>query len=120
MVAAAMRLVHAIGRGLFSLWVWSIGFSWMLFAASITLGEVLVAERRFLFYALAPILYNAGIVAGTVLLHDQLGIKAAAVGAVIGASLHLGIRVVGMLRSEVALRFRLDVRLPAIRVPPMG
>ena len=37
MVAASMRLVHAIGRGLFSLWVWSIGFTWMLFAASITL-----------------------------------------------------------------------------------
>ena len=32
----------------------------ILFAASITLGEVLVAERRFLFYALAPILYNVG------------------------------------------------------------
>ena len=42
----------------------------ILFAASITLGEILVAERRFLFYALAPILYNVGIVAGTVLLHD--------------------------------------------------
>jgi len=50
----------------------------ILFAASITLGEVLVAERRFLFYALAPILYNAGIAAGTVLLHDSIGIRAAA------------------------------------------
>jgi putative peptidoglycan lipid II flippase len=74
-----------------------------------------VAERRFLPYALAPILYNVGIVAGTLLLHDAIGIRAAAVGAVIGASLHLGIRVVGILRSSVALRFRLDVRMPAVR-----
>ncbi len=87
----------------------------IVFAASIALGEILVAERRFLFYALAPILYNLGIVAGTVLLHDRLGIMAAAVGAVIGAFLHLGIRVVGMLRSSVPLRLRLDLRLPALR-----
>ena len=37
----------------------------VIFAASITLGEVLVAHRRFLFYALAPILYTTGIVLGT-------------------------------------------------------
>ena len=87
----------------------------ILFAASIALGEILVAERRFLPYALAPIMYNVGIVAGTVLLHDRLGIMAAAVGAVIGAALHLGVRVVGMLRSSVPMRLRLDLRLPALR-----
>jgi putative peptidoglycan lipid II flippase len=87
----------------------------VIFAASITLGEVLVAERRFLPYALAPILYNLGIVAGTVLLHDTMGIRAAAVGALIGALAHLGIRIVGMLRSTVPLRFRLEVRMPALR-----
>jgi putative peptidoglycan lipid II flippase len=86
----------------------------ILFAASITLGEILVAERRFLFYALAPILYNVGIVAGTVLLHDRIGIYAAAVGAIIGAALHLGIRVVGMARSTVRIRLRLRLRMPAL------
>ena len=45
----------------------------IVFAASITLGEILVAERRFLYYALAPILYNVGIVGGTLLLHDTHG-----------------------------------------------
>ena len=87
----------------------------IVFAASIALGEILVAERRFLYYALAPILYNVGIVVGTVLLHDRIGIMAAAVGAVFGALLHLGIRVAGMLRSSVPLRLRLDLRLPALR-----
>jgi len=87
----------------------------ILFAASITLGEILVAERRFLFYALAPILYNAGIALGTLAFHDTMGIKAAALGAVIGASLHLAIRVVGILRSTVRIRPRLDLRMPALR-----
>jgi putative peptidoglycan lipid II flippase len=86
----------------------------VLFAASITLGEVLVAERRFLTYALAPILYNTGIVLGTVLLSDSIGILAAAVGAVIGALLHLGIRVVGVVRTWVRIRPRLEVGMPAV------
>ena len=55
----------------------------ILFAASITLGEILVAERRFFFYGLAPLLYNVGIVLGTVAL-SGLGIFGPAVGAVIG------------------------------------
>jgi putative peptidoglycan lipid II flippase len=87
----------------------------ILFAASIALGEILVAERRFLFYALAPILYNAGIALGTLAFHDSMGIRAAAVGAVIGAALHLGIRVFGMLRSPVRMLPRLDLRMPALR-----
>jgi putative peptidoglycan lipid II flippase len=87
----------------------------VIFAASIALGEVLVAERRFLSYALAPILYNVGIAGGTILLHGSLGIRAAAVGAVAGALLHLGIRVAGIWRSSVPLRPRLDLRMPAVR-----
>ncbi len=87
----------------------------VLFAASIALGEILVAERRFLYYALAPILYNVGIVAGTLLFHDSMGIRAAAVGAVMGAVLHLGIRVIGIVRqSSVRIRPRLDLHMPAL------
>ena len=36
----------------------------VIFAASIVLGEVLVAERRFFWYGLAPLFYNGGIVLG--------------------------------------------------------
>ena len=46
---------------------------------------------------------------------DVMGIKAAAVGAVIGACLHLAIRVVGMRRTTVRIRPRLDLRMPALR-----
>ncbi len=87
----------------------------VIFAASIALGELLVAHRRFLWYALAPILYNTGIVGGTVLLGDRLGIHAAAVGAVAGAVLHLGIRVVGIARTDVRIRPQLAVRTAAFR-----
>ena len=87
----------------------------VLFAGSMALGEVLVVERRFAFYATAPLLYNAGIVIGTLVLAPTIGITAAAIGAVLGASLHLGIRVVGITRTPFRIRARLDVRTSAIR-----
>jgi putative peptidoglycan lipid II flippase len=82
----------------------------VIFAASIVLGEILVAERRFLAYGLAPLLYNGGIVAGTVLLADRLGIAAAAIGAVVGALAHLAIRVVGIARTSFRPRPSLALR----------
>jgi putative peptidoglycan lipid II flippase len=87
----------------------------LIFTASIVLGEVLVVKRRFLFYGLAPLLYNGGIVTGTVLLGGPLGIFGPAIGAVLGALLHLGIRLIGIARSDFAIRPRLAVRTEAIR-----
>ena len=87
----------------------------ILFAASIALGEILVADRRFLFYGLAPLLYNAGIVLGTLLFADRFGIFAAAIGALLGAALHLGIRIVGIRRTTFRIRPRLAVRTAAVR-----
>lgn len=81
----------------------------ILFAASITLGEILVAHRRFLFYALAPILYTGGIVLGTVLLGPTMGIHGSAYGALAGAAAHLGIRAAGVARTG----FRIA---PAVRI----
>ena len=51
-------------------------FTPVIFAASIVLGEILVAERRFLAYGLAPLFYNGGIVVGTVLLASGSGSSA--------------------------------------------
>ena len=71
----------------------------VLFAASMALGEVLVANRRFVFYALAPVLYTTGIIVGTVLFSARFGIAASAWGAVAGAVAHLGIRAIGTTRT---------------------
>lgn len=86
-----------------------------LFAASIGLGELLIAERRFVWYALAPILYNAGIVLGTAAFGASMGIRAAALGTVGGAALHLGIRMIGISRTSIRLRPAFALRTAAIR-----
>jgi putative peptidoglycan lipid II flippase len=90
-------------------------FTPVIFAASIVLGEILVAERRFLFFGLAPIMYSGGIIAGTVLLSEPLGIYGAAVGAVAGALIHLGVRLVGIYRTRFRPRPSLDLHVKGLR-----
>lgn len=87
----------------------------VLFGASFALGEVLVANRRFAFYAFAPILYTGGIVLGTVLFAGRFGIAATAWGAVAGAAAHLAVRIVGTLRTTFRIGPALAVRTPAFR-----
>ncbi|MEO7665327.1 MAG: lipid II flippase MurJ, partial [Candidatus Limnocylindrales bacterium] len=87
----------------------------VIFAASITLGEVLVAHRRFLYYALAPILYTGGIVAGTLVLGPSLGIHGSAIGAVGGALAHLGIRALGAARTGFRVGPALRIRTAEFR-----
>jgi putative peptidoglycan lipid II flippase len=82
----------------------------VIFAASTVLGEILVAERRFLLYGLAPLMYSGGIAAGAFFLSDRMGIYGAAVGAVVGALAHLGIRVVGIYRTKFRPRPSLALR----------
>jgi putative peptidoglycan lipid II flippase len=91
-------------------------FAQILFAASICLGEILVAHRRFLFYALAPIMYTGGIIGGTLVGGAlDLGIIATAWGAVAGAALHLGIRAIGILRTTFRPLPAFRIRTPAFR-----
>jgi putative peptidoglycan lipid II flippase len=87
----------------------------ILFAASIALGEILVANRRFVFYALAPVMYTAGIILGTVLFAGTYGIIATAWGAVAGALAHLGIRFAGTLRTSFRIRPMFQARTAAFR-----
>ena len=85
----------------------------IMFAASFALGEVLVADRRFGFYAVAPIMYSAGIILGTLLFGARYGIVATAWGAVAGAAAHLGVRALGTMRTTFRIRPRLAVRTAA-------
>ena len=86
----------------------------ILFAASLTLGQVLLAEQRFFWYGLAPLLYNAGIILGTVAF-TGLGIFGPAIGAVIGALLHLASRFVGLRTSPFRIGFGGSFRTSSVR-----
>jgi putative peptidoglycan lipid II flippase len=85
----------------------------VMFAASMALGEILVANRRFVYYALAPILYTTGIILGTVLFAGRFGVAASAWGAVAGATAHLAIRAIGTTRTSFRIRPAFGVRTAA-------
>lgn len=87
----------------------------VLFAASLTLGQVLLAEQRFFWYGIAPLLYNAGIIIGTLAFSPSLGIFGPAIGAVIGAAIHLGSRFIGLRRSAFRIGFDWRVRTAEMR-----
>ena len=87
----------------------------ILFAASLTLGNVLLAEQRFAWYGIAPLLYNAGIIAGTLLLTPSMGIYGPAIGAIIGAALHLASRLLGLRGCRFRIGLGRSFRMPAVR-----
>lgn len=63
------------------------------FVLSFFLTSVLESFQRFLVPALAPLLYNLGIILGTFFLSAHFGIYGPAIGAVIGAFLHFLIQL---------------------------
>lgn len=66
-----------------------LALSPIFFAASNAIGAMLITKRRFLFYGLSPVLYNLGIILGTLLLAPRFGIMGVAFGTLFGAILHL-------------------------------
>jgi len=56
-------------------------------------SSILQVFKKFFAYAIAPILYNIGIIIGIVFLYPIFGIKGLAYGAVLGALMHLSIQI---------------------------
>lgn len=82
-----------------------LALSPILFAASNALGALLVAERRFFCYGLSPVLYNVGIIVGTLFLAPTWGVVGVAWGTVLGALLHLLTRFAEVWWVGERLRF---------------
>jgi putative peptidoglycan lipid II flippase len=82
-----------------------LALSPIFFGASNAIGAMLVAKRRFLFYGLSPVVYNLGIICGSIFLAPKYGIMGVAIGTLAGASLHLGVRLLDAVRSGFRFRF---------------
>lgn len=72
--------------------------STVIFAISGVQMGILNAFQHFLSPALAPIVYNLGILAGALVLAPRFGIRGLAWGAVIGALGHLGVKLPSLMR----------------------
>lgn len=86
-----------------------------IFAISNTLGNILMTYRHFLSFALSPVLYNLGIILGILLLNDSLGIYSAAIGVLIGASLHLTVRLIDVFYTGFKYKPELKIKHPGFK-----
>lgn len=98
-------------------------FSPLIFAVSNMFGSVLVAKNRFLAYGLSPVLYNLGIIGGTIFLAPSLGIYAPTVGAIAGALLHLAPRLSALrivaYRAVLAVKDTSFRKVTRLMIPKM-
>jgi putative peptidoglycan lipid II flippase len=70
----------------------------VVFSISGVVMSALQANQHFFLPALAPIMYNLGILFGVVVLAPTLGVWGPAIGVVIGSVLHLLIQVPGLIK----------------------
>jgi len=68
-------------------------FQPIILALSGFFGSFAQAQKKFLVYAMSPVMYNLGIILGIIILYPAYGIVGLALGVVLGAILHLGILV---------------------------
>jgi len=89
--------------------------STLIFGISAVQASVLHGFKHFLLPALAPVVYPLGVMLGGLWLVPRWGIRGLAVGAVIGAALHLAIKVPGLLHYGFRWWPVLDLKTRAVR-----
>lgn len=80
----------------------------VLFGISSIVSAVLHYFQRFFLYSFAPILYNVGIIIGAVLFAPRFEEIGLAAGVILGAAMHLGVQLPGLIGS--GFRFRMVIK----------
>lgn len=98
----------------------------LIFSVSGIWMGILQSFNNFILPALAPIMYNIGLLFGVIFLSPRFGVYGVAYGAVIGAALHLAIQIPGMFRvkarwsPEIGLTDPTLWRILRLMLPALG
>jgi putative peptidoglycan lipid II flippase len=87
----------------------------LFFGISAVAGSMLNSFRRFFSFALAPVLYNLGIIAGAIFLTPKYGVYGLAMGVVIGAFLHMMLQQINAYMLGYRYQRILDLKHPGVR-----
>lgn len=87
----------------------------LFFGLSNLAGGVLNSFKNFIVYAIAPILYNLGIIGGVIFLVPMFGYMGLAYGVVAGAFLHMLIQLPSVFALGYRYRMYINLRHPALR-----
>lgn len=82
----------------------------ILLGLSGILASVTQVHRRFLLYALSPILYNLGIIVGAVFLYPSMGLPGIGAGVILGSIAHLAINIPVVAGAKVFPRLTMPSR----------
>lgn len=85
------------------------------FAISNFLTGILQTYRRFIIPAIAPLVYNIGILIGVYLFSGRFGIYSTGIGVVIGAFLHMAIQLPLAYKMGFKYRLNFHFRHPGIK-----
>src|SRR3989344_4429127 len=69
-------------------------------------GSITQSHQRFTLYALAPVLYNAGIIVGILALGREIGGVGGVWGVILGALLHVAIQLPFIVKEKLTPRFK--------------
>ncbi|MEK7452860.1 MAG: murein biosynthesis integral membrane protein MurJ [Patescibacteria group bacterium] len=79
------------------------------------LGNFIQAHKRFLSFALAPVLYNIGIICGVLFFVPNIGLAGLAYGVIFGAFLHLLVQLPTALSLGFKYKLSFDIWHPGFR-----
>ncbi|MFZ3043928.1 MAG: lipid II flippase MurJ [Minisyncoccia bacterium] len=90
----------------------------ILLGLSGVIASVTQVHRRFVLFALSPVLYNLGIILGAVFLYPRWGLPGIGIGVVIGSVAYLAINIPVIIGAGVVPRFRFPrfaLMMPVVR-----
>lgn len=86
----------------------------IIFSVSGIFSGILHSHNHFLLPAIAPIMYDVGILFGVVFLLEPFGVYGVALGTVLGAAMHLLIQVPGLINHKAKWFPELGLRDPML------
>lgn len=89
--------------------------SLLFFGVSNVLSGLLHAYKKFFSYALAPILYNVGIIIGIVVFYPMYGGLGLPFGVILGSVMHFCVMLPGALRAGFSYKPMLDLKDAGVR-----
>lgn len=90
----------------------------ILLGLSSVYSSVTQVHRRFFLFALSPVLYNIGIIAGTVYLYPRFGLPGIGIGVLVGAVAYLSVHIPVLIVEGVMPRLtmpKFSVLAPIVR-----
>lgn len=87
----------------------------LFFGLSNLAGGILNSFKNFIVYAVAPIMYNLGIITGVIFLVPIFGYVGLAYGVVLGAFLHMLVQLPSVFALGYKYRMHINIKHPALK-----